>query len=618
MNRSASNLICGPPRRNVFLAAALLVLATAATPSLAQWVQFANETSARMDVASDKGPTDPNEKAYAWGDIDKDGDLDMVVARKEGFTSGLGKRVNVLFINEEGVLTDRTADFAVDADVVGDMGFNTPTNDRDVILADLTGDGWLDMVTSTALSNGDPKHIGYPRIYRNKGCISGSQISCTTDDWLGFRFENNRMPVMLTDNGQSGFNPCFCQVSAGDVSGDGYADLYFVSYDSGCNADFNDKLLINQGVVNPGFFTDVTETNFVGAASDFPVSAFGASGGIGKFNADGSNDILKQFAGFVGLGYNSSTMGTFDKDNSPTGGSTYFVSAADLNKDGKLDLVTSDDGQDRYLLNQGDGADDMADYISFAFSYTNGATDDGFSGNSVLADLNNDGWTDAVVTDNDVDVGGCSRRTHIFRNLGGTVGGNVTMQEQTSGTQCQNNIFGNSPNCLVATIPADKLTGGHDAAVFDINGDGWKDLVLGRCSGTQVYMNVPPFIPSGSVPDGNENPGQGITVDRNGSSLTLTWGESCNINDADYVVYAGALTEIDGSNGNFTSHTPITCSTSGATTLTFDVGTGPENAYYLVGPRNEDVQGALGKKSNGGWRHAGGLSCLPQQIGACN
>ena len=29
-------------------------------------------------------------------------------------------------------------------------------------------------------------------------------------------------------------------------------------------------------------------------------------------------------------------------------------------------------------------------------------------------------------------------------------------------------------------------------AVFDINGDGWKDMVVGRCSGTEVYMNVPP------------------------------------------------------------------------------------------------------------------------------
>ena len=54
---------------------------------------------------------------------------------------------------------------------------------------------------------------------------------------------------MLSYSGSSNFNPRFCSISAGDVTGDGYPDLWFGDYDSsgasGSNqppgADFNDK-----------------------------------------------------------------------------------------------------------------------------------------------------------------------------------------------------------------------------------------------------------------------------------------------------------------------------------------------------------------------------------------
>jgi hypothetical protein len=45
------------------------------------------------------------------------------------------------------------------------------------------------------------------------------------------------------------------------------------------------------------------------------------------------------------------------------------------------------------------------------------------------------------------------------------------------------------------------MTGTHDVAVFDINNDGWKDLVVGRCSSTWVWMNVPP-CPADNAPLG--------------------------------------------------------------------------------------------------------------------
>jgi len=90
---------------------------------------------------------------------------------------------------------------------------------------------------------------------------------------------------------------------------------------------------------------------------------------------------------------------------------------------------------------------------------------------------------------------------HIYRNLGGAPGGNVTLQEQTSGSGCATSD-GNPATCLVAGIPANMLEGVHDVAVFDIDGDGYKDMVIGRCSGTQVWMNVPPAGLGFSYPQG--------------------------------------------------------------------------------------------------------------------
>jgi hypothetical protein len=124
---------------------------------------------------------------------------------------------------------------------------------------------------------------------------------------------------------------------------------------------------------------------------------------------------------------------------------------------------------------------------SQAFTYSGGGADDGFGGTSHIVDLNNDGWRDVLITDFDVDVNGCARRTHIFRNLGNAP--NVTLQEQ----MIANTVCG---------IPVAQLAGTFDIAVFDIDGDGWKDMVVGRCAGTQVWMNVPPAGVTFSYPNG--------------------------------------------------------------------------------------------------------------------
>ena len=183
----------------------------AAAPALAGgglWVEFVNETATRMNPAIPVndlfGKDDQEEKDYAWGDVDLDGDIDLVVVRKFIGSNSTGK-VNRLFMNEGGVLIDRTTDFATDA-TDGGQGFNDITADRDVVLIDLNGDGWLDIVTASAGAySGGPKTITHPRVFINLGNDGGG-------NWQGFRYEEFRIPT-LTET------PNFCAIAFGDVDG---------------------------------------------------------------------------------------------------------------------------------------------------------------------------------------------------------------------------------------------------------------------------------------------------------------------------------------------------------------------------------------------------------------
>lgn len=471
--------------------ATVAVLLGAATTAQAAWVNFVNQTATRLPTGPGQNDpavttTDPEEKDYYWADIDRDGDTDLIVVRKVPFTFAGGKR-KVLLMNENGVLMDRTSTLATDAAGVPasegvSQGFLDLTNDRKNQLVDVNNDGWLDMVTCTTISDGLPRYIGHPRVYINKGQVGGV--------WQGFRYDYNRIPQLLSKSGVAA-NPRFCSVVAGDVTGDGYVDLYYVDYDTGevgpaespAN-DMDNKLLINQGAANPGVFVDETLLrmgalfNYGGStgSKNLAWSTFGAECAIADMNGDGIKDVVKITTltspiHVAVLTNPAANVGTWTASNYKIvyNGSPYFITPGDLNNDGKLDMVITDDGTDRYLINTGNDGNGAPNFTSLAVTSALG-TEGEFGSASTIADLNNDGWNDVIIADVDLDTFGCSRRMHIYHNLGNAP--NVTLKEE-------------SPS----VIPTSSLTGTYIGAVFDIDNDGWKDLVLGRCTSTQVWMN---------------------------------------------------------------------------------------------------------------------------------
>ncbi len=478
------------------------VVAALCAPSLrAQWATFQDQTSTRLVAASNLGSADPQEKDYAWADFDQDGDVDLVAVRKSPATTG-GHYPNVLLMNEGGVLTDRTTLLASASLVAGSQGMLDATNDRDVVVVDVDGDGWLDLVTATTLTFGQPQYIRVPRVYLNRG-------DDLAGNWQGFLYDD---PLRIDDlqpgaswNGEHRF----CSVAAGDVDLDGDMDLYFGDYQQGGgrSIDIDDRLLINDG---SGYFTDETAARMTFQMVE---SSFAMKVAMVDMNLDGKVDILKDDAlnapQGVSISYNDGAAGPgyFGTYQTAYNNAPYHFHVGDLNNDSLPDIIVSDDGQDRYKLHTGVVGGVATFGPDIPFTYTGGGSDDGFGGNNIIADLNNDGWNDAIVADFDVDIPGCGRRTHIFRNLGNAP--NVTLQEEQIGA----NVCG---------IPTSQLTGTFDVAVFDIDGDGWQDMVIGTCSGTKVWINQPPTGIAFSFPNGLPTliaPGSVQTLDVNATGI---------------------------------------------------------------------------------------------------
>jgi hypothetical protein len=412
--------------------------------SLAQWISFTDQTATRFSYSAVN--TDPEEKDFAVADMDNDGDLDLVNVRKEGFYAQ-GSRTHILFMNVAGVLTDLTSTYAP-------TFLTNPSLARAVVVADFDGDTWNDVV----VANTDSQQSQY---YRNLGNNGSGQ-------WLGLIIEANRLPIFSP-------GPRFCSAAGGDADNDGDVDLFLGDY----NNNLENRLLINNGL---GVFTDQTSTRFAGG---IPQSGFSTEAVFLDFNNDGALDIMDTQAGSTGIHLNNNTgvVGQFTARILVNGNANYTSAAGDLNNDGKADLYAGQDGQDGYLINTTPTASMSLSFSTITLQSTNSAAANfsphttGFAGNPYIVDLDNDGFKDIAMADTDVDVPGCARRAVLTKNIFGTTSNPGEVLTTPYGTTLQNfNTLGT-----------------HDVAVFDLNGDGWNDVISGLCTGYKAFIQVPPF-----------------------------------------------------------------------------------------------------------------------------
>jgi hypothetical protein len=223
-------------------------------------------------------------------------------------------------------------------------------------------------------------------------------------------------------------------VVASDVNGDGKMDLI-------CGNAGPDSLTILTNVGNATFVTASTP-----AVGHFPYDLIAAD-----VNNDGKTDLITDNYS----GSSAATLSVLTNDGtgkfvlacSPAVSAPYSVAAADVNEDGKMDLICAGVGYVNVLTNRGGSQ----------FGFSSAPYSPGAPQKVVTADVNGDGHIDLITAN--------------------VIGDTVSI--------LTNNGSGHFVLASSPSVPG----GPHSLAVADLNGDGWMDLVVGTTYGN-VYTDT--------------------------------------------------------------------------------------------------------------------------------
>ncbi|MGY8863611.1 MAG: beta strand repeat-containing protein, partial [Pseudomonadales bacterium] len=281
------------------------------------------------------GTTGNSTASLVLGDIDNDGDLDFITGNSPG--------VNTLYLNNgSGGFDSGTA--------VGSESDYT----RSLVLGDVDSDGDLDLITGNLTANN--------RLYLNNGsggfASSGTSIGSETD-----RTET----IILTD-----------------IDNDGDLDLVAGSYILGSN-----RLYLNDG--SGGFPNGSTAGTLVGESGN----QYALDIVSGDVDRDGDNDLIVGYSNRSNKLYLNNGSGTFPSSGtvigSETGGS--HIALGDMDSDGDLDLVVGDTGSTtKIYLNNGSGVFPNSTTAGTSI----GSDTDVKTASPVLFDIDNDGDLDIV------------------------------------------------------------------------------------------------------------------------------------------------------------------------------------------------------------------------------
>ena len=371
------------------------------------------------------------------GDLNGDAKPDIAIANVDG--------------NSVSVLLNTTAPGAATPTFAPKVDFTTGAEPRSVAMADLTGDGKLDLVTAnygsnslSVLLNTMAPGATTPSFTVGQNFTTGTNpFSVAVADLNGdgkpdivvANLGSNGVSVLLNTTAPGATTPTFAakgdfstgtrpySVAIGDLNGDGKPDIVVANVGSNSvSVLFNTTV---PGVATPGFAPEV----------EFATGTFPNSVAIGDMNGDGKPDIVvasgaaSGASGGVSVLLNTTAPGTATPSFAPkvdigSGGSGFAVAVTDLNGDGKPDIVvpnisSSSNGVSVLLNTTAPGATTPTfaarqEFITAAYPVSVAA-----------ADLNGDGKPDLAVVIQNTGAAAPADLVTILLNTPVTIPGNT-------------------------------------------------------------------------------------------------------------------------------------------------------------------------------------------------
>lgn len=385
------------------------------------------------------------------------------------------------FWNSIVVLGIVTASLAGRADTVVPAQFIPATSyqfggaPQAVALADVNGDGRLDLIIGDLYSNAVSVRLGngdgtfsdpayYPTVHQPQAVVAGDLNGDGRCDFVVANNSANSITV-FTNQGNGTFAVAETDmvghtpyaIAIGDFNGDAKPDLAVANFDGN-----SVSVLTNRGNAS---FSTVAEYGMQGDRVSFVITA--------DFNGDGKLDLAA--ANFYGNRVNirlGNGDGTFGPDNYFTiGNGSYplWLAAGDFDRDGHMDLVTADWGIDAVTILRGNGDGTFVVATNYPV--------DGSPASVAVADFNRDGKLDIVTADqggHDVEV-----------------------------------LTGNGDGSFNAAVQFAAQDYPSYLALGDLNGDGQTDIATANgLNSVSIFINQ--TFPT-------------LQIDRSGTGLVLSW-----------------------------------------------------------------------------------------------